>query len=252
MLTKIRKVTTTAIAILIAVCHIAVVEPAEAQEPNTQADEGAKSTFEVLIETVKDLLPEAGAAATVVAVIVGGFVAWSNTQIFRAKAPHVVISHEISHRFVGAEYVHIFVTAILHNSSRVHVEFLDGFSKIQHIKPISDGDVEFLYAQVFVDKEFANLQWTDLDVLRHRWERDGLLVEPGETETEIFDFLLRKDIKSVALTTYFYNARVVGNIPNETELNEVKRRNRRFRRWLSERAPLGWGRTSVYDRVRVE
>ena len=134
----------------------------------------------------------------------------------------------------------------------MHVEFLDGFSKIQQIKPISDGDIEFLYAQVFVDKEFANLQWTDLDVLRHRWGRDGLLVEPGETETEIFDFVVRKEIKSVALTTYFYNARVVGKIPNKTELNEAKRRNRRFRRWLREKGPLGWGRTSVYDIVRLE
>ena len=48
------------------------------------------------------------------------------------------------------------------------------------MRPISDADVELLHAQVFVDHEVTNLQWADLALIRHQWDRDGLLVEPGE------------------------------------------------------------------------
>ena len=206
----------------------------------------------MITEFVNEWLAIIGALATTAAVVVGGILAWRNSQIFRAKAPHVVITHEISHRPVGSQYVHIFVTAVLHNSSRVHIEFLDGFALLRQVRPISDADVELLHAQVFVDHEVTNLQWADLALIRHQWDRDGLLVEPGEIDTETFDFVVRRDVESVAVTTYFYNARVVGNIPDETDLAVVKRRKKLFRRWLIARGPLGWGRTSVYDIVRPE
>ena len=206
----------------------------------------------MITELVNEWLTIIGALATTAVVVGGAIFAWRNSQIFRAKAPHVVISHEISHRPVGSQYVHIFVTAVLHNSSRVHIEFLDGFASIQQVRPISDADVELLHAQVFVDHEVTNLQWADLALIRHQWDRDGLLVEPGEIDTETFDFVVRRDVESVAVTTYFYNARVVGKIPDETDLAIVKRRKKLFCRWLTARGPLGWGRTSVYDIVRLE
>ena len=112
----------------------------------------------VITEFVNEWLAIIGALATTAAVVVGGILAWRNSQIFRAKAPHVVITHEISHRPVGSQYVHIFVTAVLHNSSRVHIEFLDGFALLRQVRPISDADVELLHAQVFVDHEVTNLQ----------------------------------------------------------------------------------------------
>ena len=48
-----------------------------------------------------------------------------------------------------------------------------------------------------------HLQWPLLDVLRHSWNRDGLLVEPGEIETETFDFIVQKDVESVAVKDLF-------------------------------------------------
>ena len=112
----------------------------------------------MIAEFVNEWLAIVGALATTAAVIGGAISAWRNTQIFRAKAPHVIITHEISHRLVGTQYVHIFVTAVLHNSSRVHIEFLDGFASVQQVNPISDADVELLYTQVFVDREHYGFQ----------------------------------------------------------------------------------------------
>ena len=209
-------------------------------------------TFAVITAVVTEWLAIVGAVATTAAVIIGGILAWRNAQIFRAKAPHVVIAHEVSHRLVGTQYVHIFVTVSLHNGSRVHIEFRDGFATIQQVRPVSDGDVDRLYEQAFVNHEVANLQWPHLDSHRHTWEKDGLLVEPGEIETEIFDFVVQRDVETVAVRTYFYNTRVVGKVPIDTELAQVRRRQRRFRRWLTVPGPLGWGRTTVYDIVIPE
>ena len=247
-----RAAAAVALAIAIAVCCTMVVESAAAQSPPVGSGVPAESAGPALTAMVGEWIAIVGGAAAVAAAIAGGFLAWRNAQIFRAKAPHVIVEHEVSHRPVGTQYVHIFVTAVLHNKSRVHVEFLDGFATIQQVKPISDADVEVLYEQVFVNQTFMNVQWPSLGTQRHRWDRDGLLVEPGETETEVFDFVVQRDVESVAITTYFYNERVVGQLPTDIELDAVKRRERRFRRWLTERGALGWGRTTVYDIMPTE
>lgn len=223
-----------------------------AQGSPAGSSEQVGSASSAFTAVIREWVAIVGGLAAVLAMVAGGVLAWRNSQIFRARSPHIITKHEISHRVIGTNYVHIFVTAILQNSSRVHVEFLDGFAIIQQVRPISDEDVEVLYEQVFVDQEFANVQWPDLGTLRHRWNRDGLLVEPGEIETENFDFIVQRGVESVAVTTYFYNSRVVGKIPDDTELDAVKRRKRRFRRWLDERGPAGWGRTSVYDIFETE
>ncbi len=202
---------------------------------------------EVIAEFVNEWLAIVGALATTAAVIGGAIFAWRNTQIFRAKAPHVIITHEISHRLVGTQYVHIFVTAVLHNSSRVHIEFLDGFVALRQVSPVSDGDIERLYQQVFVAQEHGRFQWFDLDILRHHWDQDSLLVEPGETETEIFDLVVGREVESVAITTYFYNSRVVDQVHVDGGSSVVRRRRSKLCPWRRVRGPLGWGRTTVYD-----
>ena len=162
---------------------------------------------------LKDGSAIAQAVATVVAIGVGGLFAWRNAQIFRARATHVTISHEVSHRFVGTEYVHIAVTAILHNRSRVNIEFRDGLFIIQQIAPSLDEDVEELYASVFLDHEHEDLQWPTLEQARRAWDEDELIVEPRESETETFEFIVSTDVESIVITTYFYNSRVLGKIP---------------------------------------
>ena len=196
---------------------------------------------------LKDGSAIAQAVATVVAIGVGGLFAWRNAQIFRARAPHVTISHEVSHRFVGTEYVHIAVTAILHNRPRVNIEFRDGLFIIQQIAPSLDEDVEELYASVFLDHEHEDLQWPTLEQARRAWDEDELIVEPRESETETFEFIVSTDVESIVITSYFYNSRVLGKIPDDIELREAPRLRGKLRRWREVRGPRGWSRTTVYD-----
>ncbi len=98
-------------------------------------------------------------AMAFVAILAGGVVAFIKLQVFRDFEPHLTISNSISHRLVGTKYVHIAVTATLHNSSKVKVEIRSGFFRLQQLAPVSDEEVERLYAQVFTNVEEESLQW---------------------------------------------------------------------------------------------
>ena len=69
------------------------------------------------------------------------FFALFKLQVFRNLQPHLTISHEITHRVVSDSYVHISVTAVLHNSSRVKVEIEEGSFHLLRIAPVTDEEV---------------------------------------------------------------------------------------------------------------
>lgn len=191
------------------------------------------------------------ALLTVVAIVAGGVFAWRNAHIFRHNAPHVNVSHEIEHIFLSDEYVYITVTATLHNTSRVNIEFLNGYSRIQQVTPATDEEIVGLYAEAFETPDSRYIQWPTLDYHADGWEKDGLMVEPGEKETQIFEFIVSREVESVIITTYFYNSRVVGEIPIE---NDPESAPRLKGRWLRRevRGPRGWDRISVYTIPRNE
>ena len=147
------------------------------------------------------------AIATVVLICVGGVFAYRRLQLFRTFEPHLTISHEVAHRFIGDSYTHIDVTATLRNSSRVQVEILEGNFLIQQISPESDEEIERLYAEVFIGQEQQEMQWTILDRIDLSWQRGELIVEPGEAHPESYDFIVPREVKTVRIYTYFDNSR---------------------------------------------
>ncbi len=162
---------------------------------------------------------------TIVAIAVGGIIAIFKFQLFRDSEPHLTISHSISHRPIGDSYVHIDVTAHLKNSSRVHVEILKGLFRLQHIAPASDAEVEALYADVFRDREHKHLQWPTLNEDELTWNSGDVIVEPGESHPETYEFIVSKAVESVIIYTYFHNSRF----------------------FPGSRSAQGWSATTAYD-----
>ena len=144
---------------------------------------------------------------TIVAIIAGGLFAWHKWQEFRESEPHLTITHEVSHRPVGESYVHIAVTAVLHNSSKVHIELREGLYWLQQVTPVSDEDLEALYAEVFADGEQTAIQWPTLEQVRRNWEKNETIIEPDESHPETCEFIVSKEVKSVVIYTYFHNSR---------------------------------------------
>ena len=143
---------------------------------------------------------------TAAAVLVGGVYAAYKLQVFRDFAPHLSIAHETSHRLIGGSYLHIFVTATLHNNSKVKIDLGESFFSLQQIAPVSEEDVERLYARVFVDMESDFLQWPILDEVSRAWSGNKMIIEPGEVHREACEFIVSMDVESVIIYTYFYDA----------------------------------------------
>ena len=168
------------------------------------------------------------AIATITLICVGGIFAYRRLQLFRTFEPHLTISHNIRHRHIGDSYTHIDVTAILRNSSKVQVEILEGFFLLQQIAPETDEEIEELYTQVFTDKEHEDFQWATLERIEGSWRKGELIVEPGESHPETYEFVVSRSVECVLIYTYFYDSR--------------------FSRDTTR--PRGWVATTVYDIVR--
>ena len=176
---------------------------------------------------MKDVLWGMQAGVTVLAVILGAIFAAYKWQVFRESEPHLTITHEVTHRPVGESYVHIAVTAVLRNGSRVQVELLKGISSLQLLSPTSNELVELQYDQMFVKGDYNSLQWPILDEVEGDWSKGELVVEPGESHSETFEFIVLDDVESVIAYTYFYNPRFSKD----------------------SNAAEGWGATTVYDMI---
>lgn len=170
------------------------------------------------------------AIATVVLICVGGIFAYRRLQLFRSFEPHLTISHEAAHRNIGDSYVHIDVKATLHNGSKVQVELRDGFFVVLQISPSTDEEIEALYSQTYTDEEPEDIQWPTLDRSRRSWNKGELIIEPGASHPETYEFILLKDVETVLIYTYFYDPR--------------------FSRDAT--SPRGWVATTVYDIVKCD
>lgn len=190
---------------------------------------------------------------TIIAIVIAGIFAWRNGIIFRHRSPHINIAHDVTHRFISPSYTHLIVTATLHNSSRVKVEFRDGFVVLQKIAPLNDDEVTQLYAQFSDDAVSANegaedIQWETLDEMRNVWNKDELIVEPGSAATLTTEFIVPKDIQAVLITTYLYNTRVMGKIDNAfADIDDAPKRKHWLLRWREIEGTRGWTRTTAYD-----
>ncbi len=166
--------------------------------------------------------------ATIVAIGVGGIVAIYKLQVFRDFEPHLSISQEVEHRFIGDSYIHIAVIVDLQNNSKVEIEIRQGVFRLQHIAPASDEEVEDLYAQVFHTMECDDIQWPIIVEHWRNWDRNVFLIEPGESHQEIVEFIVTIEVESTLIYTYFYNSRFS----------------------QGSRSAEGWGATTVHDIIK--
>ena len=157
------------------------------------------------VDKVKDIAAIIQSSVAAAAIVTGGIFAYYKLQLFRDFKPHLTISHNISHRILSDSYMHIDVTATLHNRSKVQIELRKGFSRLQGVAPVSDEEVESLYAGTFEDMEHDTLQWPTLDEVDRVWEEGELIVEPGESHAETFEFIVGAYVYDTVLVySYFY------------------------------------------------
>lgn len=140
-----------------------------------------------------------------VATIMTAYIAQDRLQIFRTFEPHLTIEQQVSHRRIGESYIHIGVTAILRNNSKVKVEVREAYFRLLKIAPTHDDEIEKLYADVFVNDAFRYILWEVLYNVPRTWDENELIIEPNQTHRESFEFIISTDVQSVLAHTYFRN-----------------------------------------------
>ena len=165
---------------------------------------------------------------TVIALVTAGIWAYFRFRVFRTLQPHLYIRHRVTHRYLSESYLHIELTAIVRNTSRVHVELERGVAIVQEVAPISDAEAESLNEQAFDEDAAPWIPWPIIGRMQRAWQEPNLVVEPGAIHAETFEFVVLKwEDQSLLLYTYFYNV--------EAQTHP--------------KAKGGWSATTVYDVV---
>ena len=146
------------------------------------------------------------AAVTATAIVATGIFAAVKFQVFREFEPHLNITHEISCQKIGESYVHIGVTAVLHNTSKVRIEVLNATFALQQIDPITDEMIERMYPEMY-DLITKEIGWSVLEQMERTWEKNELIIEPGEAHRETQEFIVSRQTKYVLVYTYFHNSK---------------------------------------------
>lgn len=164
---------------------------------------------------LKDLAAVMQAVVTMAAIIYAGIVAAAKLEVFRDFEPHLTISHQVNHRAVGDSYVHIDVTATLHNSSKVKVELREGSFHIQEIAPVLDDQEleERLAAREFIAADGSFVQWPIIGEFSCAWGNYNLVVEPGQIVRETVEFVISKETKTVVVRSVFHNLKPTAGTP---------------------------------------
>ena len=167
------------------------------------------------------------AVVTILAILIGGLFAAEKFELFRDFAPHLTISHAINHRNIADSYVHLDVTAALHNSSRVKIELNRGLFTLQEIAPVLDDEEleDRLEARNLIAENLPFSQWAILDQFSCDWNASPLVIEPGQTFQQTVEFVISREISTVALHAFFCNSRSAEGLEQ----------------------PEGWNMTAVYD-----
>ena len=167
-----------------------------------------------------------------VALCIGGVFAQQRFRLFRAFQPHLTVAQQVSHRRIGDSHIHIAVTATLLNTSKVRVELLKADFLLQKIAPISDAQIQDLYKQAFVGPPnvdetpmTASIQWPTIEYSTKEWDENPLIIEPGESYNETFEFITDTHANTFLIYTYFHNSHHSDD----------------------SKSSLGWRATTIYD-----
>lgn len=147
---------------------------------------------------------------TLVAIALGGVFALHKLEVFRDFQPHLTITQQISQRRIGDRYVHISVVARLTNSSKVVVEIRNALFRMQEISPVSNSNIEQMYFE-FESKpnEEKYFQFPTLVEFQRKWNKDEFVIEPGEAESENYEFIVEDVFDTIKLTAFFTDQKLI-------------------------------------------
>lgn len=170
--------------------------------------------------------------AQVVAILVGGWWTWQLFVRKRVAFPNVRTDHEILNLPAFKNKVLLTLNVTLTNTGSVVAEFRSGKIYVRQIRPFPEHLEECVNAadatalregrveKLFVESE--QIAWPEIGSRKMLWEKGEFILEPGESETIQYDFLLDDTIDTVRVVTY-------------------------FRKVIQRKPEIGWRQTTLYE-----
>jgi hypothetical protein len=174
---------------------------------------------------IKDLTDIIQAILTSAAILVGGL--WSYLLFVRRRQryPRASLKHEITHRTIGDGFVLLSVAATITNNGEVLLSLISAETRVQQVVPPPPELVSAAKdGKDPVTKGEREVRWPLLCSRQSRWEKSQFQIEPGESDSIQYDFILNHEVQTVEVYTY---------LKNET----IRKRN------------IGWSITTLHDVV---
>ena len=171
---------------------------------------------------------------TTTVIVAGAYIGYRKFFLFRENKAQLTVTLTISSRQASDQFLHIGAIAKAENTGKVNVDVGKIYWRLSAISPYDDGVVtEMLGAFYESDDTFSavapnlpEFPWRMLG--RYRVNREGMTIEPNETDEMTFDFIAPVGVESVVVSLFIEN--------HETESDEN---------------PVGWYRRMYHDIAAV-
>ncbi len=174
---------------------------------------------------------------TTTVIVAGAYVGYRKFFLFRENKAQLTVNLTISSRRASDQFLHIGAIAKAENTGKVNVDIGKIYWRLAAISPYDDTVIEemrseYIDADVVAQSEdeavremepkLSEFPWRFLG--RYQVNREGMTIEPNETDELTFDFIAPEGIKSVVVSLFIEN--------QETESDEK---------------PVGWYRRMYHD-----
>lgn len=152
----------------------------------------------------------------------------------RQRYPRAKIEHYITHRIISSSNVLVHVGVNISNTGDVLLSLISAQTRIQQVLPVKAEIMDAISeGRDPVPKGQREIEWPLIGSSRRStWEPGKWEIEPGESETIYYDFIIESGIEALEVYSYFGNAskpkREIGwnlttlyDIPSEPKMRAV-------------------------------
>jgi len=156
-------------------------------------------------QTIQQLAQALQSAAAVAALFIGGLWTYRLFVKNRLGKPSAKISHQVTVKDLGDRAVLVRVGVLVESQGAVLVRIETGKVRLARVMPLDAEFSEQLQKHEYPLREGARLKWPVLEVRSFDWSRAPREIEPRESDTFFFDFIVDEPLKTFEVYSYFKN-----------------------------------------------
>jgi len=143
---------------------------------------------------------------TIIAIIIGGL--WTYILFIhnRQKFPRANVRQEISNFTLNENFKILHINLVIENIGNVLLEVREIEVRVKQILPVHKSIQQLISENMNINLENTpELDWPELMTKKNNYEKNLYEVEPGETDSLSYDFLISKHLEVVEIYSHVKN-----------------------------------------------